>query len=56
MINTGILGEAFELEQKFENPDGSPICFNRDFWGRIRSMNVIAGPFASAGDAKAPLF
>lgn len=44
-ICTEILGEAFEPEQKFENPDGSPIVFNRDFFGNYRSVMPTAGPF-----------
>ena len=46
MIHTETLGEAFEPEQKFENPDGSPIVFNRDYFGAVREISPIAGPFA----------
>ncbi|MBT9778471.1 hypothetical protein GPL15_18390 [Clostridium sp. MCC353] len=44
-ISTEVLGEAFEPEQKFENPDGSPIFFDRDYWGEKRSVNPTPGPF-----------
>ena len=44
-ISTEVLGEAFEPEQKFENPDGSPILFDRDYWGEKRSVNPTPGPF-----------
>ena len=33
IISTETLGMAFEPEQKYENPDGSPIIFNQDFFG-----------------------
>ena len=36
---------AFEPEQKYENPDGSDIFFDVDFFGNRRELKVIAGPF-----------
>jgi len=48
MINTGVLGKAFEPEQPYENPDGSPITFDRDYFGDHRGVEVIPGPFANA--------
>jgi len=56
MINTDVLGKAFEPEQKFENPDGSSISFDKDYFGGHRGIRVISGPFASAEDAKKPLY
>ncbi|MDI9482021.1 MAG: right-handed parallel beta-helix repeat-containing protein [Bacillota bacterium] len=50
MINTEILGKAFEPEQYFENPDGTPIRFDSDFFGNHRGINVIPGPLASPSD------
>lgn len=47
IINSDILGAAFEPEQRFENPDGSDIIFNRDYFGNHRSAATIPGPFAS---------
>jgi len=47
MINTEILGKAFEPEQYFENPDGTPIQFDSDYFGNHRDVHVIPGPFAS---------
>jgi hypothetical protein len=44
-ISTELLGEAFEPEQKFENPDGSPIFFNMDYFGAHRSVSPVPGPF-----------
>lgn len=47
MINSDILGEAFEPEQRFENPDGSFIMFDSDYLGGHRGACVLPGPFAS---------
>lgn len=55
MINTDALGMAFEPEQRFENPDGTDIQFDRDYFGGHRGVDVIPGPFANAEDAKKPL-
>lgn len=56
IISTELLGEAFEPEEKFENPDGSPITFDRDFFGVHRDIHPLAGPFAKREDAVKPLF
>ncbi len=46
VISTELLGEAFEPEQKFENPDGTEIIFNRDYFDTGRGIHPLAGPFA----------
>ena len=46
LITTETLGEAFEPEERFENPDGSDIVFDTDFYGKKRGSSVVAGPFA----------
>jgi len=51
MVDSDILGQAFEPEQRFENPDGSTIVFNRDYFGNERHLKVMPGPFASAADS-----
>ncbi|HAK68361.1 MAG TPA: hypothetical protein DCM57_01715 [Treponema sp.] len=51
MVNTETLGKAFEPEQPFENPDGTPILFNTDYLGNHRGVEVIPGPFAKAEDS-----
>ena len=56
MISTESLGEAFEPQQKFENPDGTPITFNVDYLGGHRGAYVIPGPFASGEDAGKKLY
>lgn len=53
MIHTGILGQAFEPEASFENTDGTPICFDADYFGSHRGVDALPGPFATAcGDIK----
>lgn len=51
MINSDILGYAFEPEQRFENPDGTSIVFDCDYLGEHRGVAPIPGPFASAESA-----
>lgn len=55
-VSTEILGMAFEPEQKFEAPDGSPIVFSEDYFGVHREVSPLPGPFASPEEAKRPLF
>ncbi len=45
-VSTETLGEAFEPEQKFESPDGSPIIFKYDYFGKERELMPLAGPFS----------
>ena len=45
MLTTQDLGEAFEPEQPFENPDGTPITFDVDYFGE-KTQTVLPGPFA----------
>ena len=51
MVNTEILGKAFEPEQYFEDVDGTPIRFDSDYFGNHRGVHVIPGPFASPSDS-----
>ena len=44
-ICTDTLGMAFEPEMKYENPDGSPITFNIDYFDNARGINPVQGPF-----------
>lgn len=48
MVDTERLGRAFEPNQPFENPDGSPIRFDADYFGNHRGTAVLPGPFAGA--------
>ena len=56
IICTETLGKAFEPEQRFENPDGSDIVFDKDYFGNHRGTKTIPGPFASAEDAERILY
>ena len=56
MIHTSTLGKAFEPEQQYENPDGTPITFDEDYFGNKRGINVIPGPFADAESAQTALW
>lgn len=46
MISTDTLGKAFEPQQKFEDPDGTPITFDVDYFGNHREAAIIPGPLA----------
>jgi hypothetical protein len=45
-VTTRRLGTPVYTEEPYENPDGSPIDFTRDFYGAVRQGNVVPGPFA----------
>ncbi len=47
MMNTGLLGEAFEPEQRYEQPDGSEIVFDEDYFGFKRTVS-LPGAFAGS--------
>lgn len=51
MIDTGTLGKAFEPDEPFENPDGTPITFNYDYLGNHRGIKVLPGPFSDRENA-----
>ena len=44
LISSETLGCAFEPEQRFENPDGSDILFNEDYFGTHRGVKSFPGP------------
>lgn len=61
LLSTEDLGIAFEPEEKYENPDGSPIVFDCDFFGNKRSSArkdscVLPGPFSSLEKDRLELF
>ena len=56
VITSDVLSKAFEPEQRFENPDGTEIIFDRDYFGNHRGLSVLPGPFASAEDAEKTLW
>ncbi|MBQ0165666.1 MAG: right-handed parallel beta-helix repeat-containing protein [Treponema sp.] len=46
LIRTDDLHPAFEPEEKYENPDGTPITFDTDLCGTKRGEAFPAGPFS----------
>lgn len=50
-ISTQTLGMAFEPEERFENPDGTEIVFDTDYFGNHRGISPVCGPFEGAGAA-----
>ena len=56
MVSTETLGKAFEPTEAYENPDGTPSLFDRDYHGEHRGLNILPGPFADEEDAEKPLF
>jgi hypothetical protein len=56
IVNSDILGCAFEPEQRFENTDGTAIIFDRDYLGEHRGLSAVPGPFASAEAAEKQLW
>jgi hypothetical protein len=56
VISTEVLGKAFEPEEYYENPDGTPIVFQRDYFDDHRGDNPLPGPFASSNQTEKPLF
>ncbi len=55
MVSTQLLGMAFEPEQFFENPDGSPLALDQDYFGCHRAVTPLPGPFEQ-GCPSQPLF
>jgi len=47
VLTSDALGRAFEPEERFENPDGTDIIFDRDYFGSHRGVDTLPGPFAS---------
>ncbi|MCR5311692.1 MAG: right-handed parallel beta-helix repeat-containing protein [Lachnospiraceae bacterium] len=52
IITSDTLGKAFQPEQRFENPDGSAITFDSDYFGDHRGLTAVPGPFAGKGSLK----
>lgn len=56
VISSEVLGCAFEPEQRFENPDGTGIVFNEDYFGDHRGINPLYGPFMTPDQIDKSLF
>ncbi|MGJ7029680.1 right-handed parallel beta-helix repeat-containing protein [Niabella hirudinis] len=50
IITTGKLGMAVIPQQGFEDPDGQPLVFDKDYLGRQRSGHPQPGPFEWSSD------
>jgi hypothetical protein len=56
LISTKVLGKAFEPDEYYENPDGTQITFDTDYFGAHRGINVLPGPFTEKIDGTTLLF
>lgn len=56
LMHTDDIYMAFEPEEKYENPDGTPITFDTGILGTKRTSTVIPGPFVTKDEAEKPLF
>ncbi|MBO4242103.1 MAG: hypothetical protein J5883_02355, partial [Clostridiales bacterium] len=45
LLDSDSLGKAFEPEQRFEDPDGSTIVFDTDYFGEKDENRSVPGPF-----------
>lgn len=52
VLTTEDLGMPRIVEERYENPDGSEIVFDRDICGKKRSGSVFAGPVCSLQKGK----
>ena len=49
-VSTDRLGKAKLPKQSYEQPDGKPIVFDTDYFGRQRSEHPMPGPFEEVKD------
>ena len=53
LVNTALLGAAFQSETPYENPDGSPVTINEDYFGNIRNTETpLVGPLQNLKKGK----
>jgi hypothetical protein len=53
LVTTEMLGKAKIPKAAFDNPDGSPVQFDSDYFGNKRSPDaVFAGPFAASAKGR----
>jgi hypothetical protein len=56
MINTDVLGKAKIPKASFENPDGTPLVIDTDYFGNKRdAANILSGPFVNVKSGKVVL-
>lgn len=50
MVTSELLGKPKTVALPYENPDGSPVKINTDYFGKSRDMNnPTPGPFEKPG-------
>jgi hypothetical protein len=55
-VTTALLGKARIPQVGYENPDGSPLAVDRDFFGKKRgAVRPTPGPFEKPGDGEVKL-
>ena len=53
LVTTKLLGKAEVPQQKFTNPDGSPLVIDTDYFGKHRDLkNPTPGPFENPGSGR----
>jgi hypothetical protein len=53
VIDSEILGKAKTPKADFDNPDGSLLKIDKDYFGNKRSgENILAGPFSNLDTGK----
>ena len=52
VVNSSLLGSAFESEQRFENPDGSSLHLDTDLFGDRHADHPLCGPLAAPPDGE----
>jgi hypothetical protein len=56
LVTTKLLGKAVIPGQAYENPDGSPLKIDTDYFGKKRNdKNPTAGPFENPGEGRLSL-
>ena len=56
VVNSDVLGIAFESEQRYEQPDGSDLVLDTDFFGVRHEEHPLPGPFAHKPEDCTPLW
>ena len=56
IVDTKLLGKAFQSNAPYENRDGSPVSITEDYFGNSRNEANPCGPFAAKIPAKIFLF
>ncbi|WP_279094267.1 right-handed parallel beta-helix repeat-containing protein [Alistipes finegoldii] len=52
LITTELLGKAKLSKQAYEQPDGTPIVFDSDYFGNKRTDNPAPGPFSEIREGR----